>query len=222
MVVATCTATATNVQVAATCTDTITNTGDDAMSASADTVAMMNLWQAEMLAGNFANAALVYTETGVLTVAGTAYTGRAGITGFFAVFAPTATNVGYTITSVGTDTFSGVYDFGTAGQFDYVINLAPGTADIVSEVVTLVTECNDNTDRATCEGLGGGGKCLFVASSYSTACNDNANLTTCEGLGGGGKCVYVAGSPKISAATGATVMVATAMIVVAMTAIANA
>ena len=105
-------------------------------TASADTVAMMNLWQTEMLAGNFSNAALVYTETGVLTVAGTAYTGRAGIAGFFAAFAPTATAVGYTITSVGTDTFSGVYDFGTAGQFDYVINLSPGTADIASEVVT--------------------------------------------------------------------------------------
>merc|ERR1719272_2011431 len=103
------------------------------------TVAMMNLWQTEMLAGNFANAASVYTETGVLTVVGTAHTGRAEIEGFFAAFAPGCTNVGYTITSEGTDTYSGVYDFGAAGQFDYVINLAPGTADIVSEVVTPVS-----------------------------------------------------------------------------------
>ena len=108
------------------------------ITASADTVAMMNLWQTEMLAGNFTNAAAVYAETGVLTVGGTPHEGRTAIAGFFAAFAQIATNVGYTITSVGTDTFSGVYDFGAGGQHDYVINLAPGTADIVSEVVTEV------------------------------------------------------------------------------------
>ena len=97
----------------------------------------MDLWQTEMLAGNFANAAMVYTETGVLTVGGTSYIGRTQIEGFFAAFAPTATAVGYAITSVGTDTFSDVYDFGAAGTHDYVINLAHGTADIVREVVTV-------------------------------------------------------------------------------------
>jgi hypothetical protein len=112
------------------------------------TLSMMNLWQTEMLAGEFANAALVYTETGVLTVAGTAYTGRAEIGSFLAAFAPTATNIGYSITSVGTDTFSGVYDFGEAGQFDYVINLSPGIADIVSEVVTPVPAPGSGSQRA--------------------------------------------------------------------------
>ena len=117
------------------------------------TVAMMNLWQTEMLAGNCANAALVYTETGVLTVVGTAYTGRAEIEGFFAAFAAGATNVGYTITSVGTDTYSGVYDFGAAGLFDYVINLAPGTADIVREVVTA-HPCPGTRCMGTCADYG--------------------------------------------------------------------
>ena len=45
---------------------------------------------------------------------------------------------------MGTDTFSGVYDFGAAGTFDYVINLAPGTADIVSEVVTPAKDTSHN------------------------------------------------------------------------------
>ena len=80
-----------------------------------DELQQMDLWQTEMLAGNFANAAMVYTEAGVLTVGGTSYIGRTQIEGFFAAFAPTATAVGYAITSVGTDTFSDVYDFGAAG-----------------------------------------------------------------------------------------------------------
>ena len=126
-----------------------------AFTASADpVVTMMDLWQTEMLAENFANAAMVYTETGsTLTVGGIEYAGRDEIEGFFAAFAPGATAVGYTITSVGTDTYSGVYDFGAAGTFDYVINLAPGTADIVREVVTA-RPCPGTRCMGTCADYG--------------------------------------------------------------------
>ena len=97
---------------------------------------MMGYWAYAYEAGNFAGAASVYTETGVLTVGENTYTGREEIEGFFKTFSASAPYANWMTTSEGTDTFSGVYDFEDGGTFDFVIDLKPGTLQIAKEVVT--------------------------------------------------------------------------------------
>ena len=60
---------------------------------------MMDYWAVQITAGNFVNAASVYTADGVLIISGETYTGSEQIAGFFQNFYAITQTFSYTITS---------------------------------------------------------------------------------------------------------------------------
>ena len=107
-------------------------------------VDMMNFWKTSYVAGQFKDAASVYTEDGVLTVVSDTYTGLQQIETFFTNFYEVTKSADFKVveTDANSNTVNGVYYLGEAGDFNFVITYSPESFKIVTEVVTPV-ECKN-------------------------------------------------------------------------------
>ena len=107
-------------------------------------VDMMNFWKTSYVAGQFKDAASVYTEDGVLTVVSDTYTGLQQIETFFTNFYEVTKSADFKVveTDANSKTVNGVYYLGEAGDFNFVITYSPESFKIVTEVVTPI-ECKN-------------------------------------------------------------------------------